>query len=330
MKILSVGLFLLAWALPIETVSQQSPRGQVEGTWSARVYVSERAVSDPERLQLQINLDDENGRNGNNWGQSVPRSAFANLPAELEARQDVRFELRREAGLIVFDGRFESNRGVGTLTFTPNAAFVRALEQQANDTFTERQLFSYALLDVSEAFVKEMQALGFADLTLSGARKLRIHGVTTSYAREMRALAGGETLDADDLRQLRIRGVTPAYVSEMRAAGLGDNLRDLRQARIHGVTPAYAKEMAALGYKGLDLRQLRQFRIHGVTPGYVRQMADLGYRHVDARTLVQFRIHGVTPKFVNELKDAGYTNLSDEELVDWAIHGRRLLRTKRK
>ena len=358
MKRVFLGLCLLAWAVSGETVRIQAASSGIEGTWSARVYVSEKAVSDPERLQLQISLD-ENGRNWNNWGQSIPRSAFTNLPADLDAQQDARFELRREAGAIAFRGTFESGRGIGYLTFTPNREFARVMEQQTNESVSDRDLFSYAILDVSEAFVKEMQALGFADLTLAGARKLRIHGVTADYvreiraaglggadlddvvqlrihgvtaeyAREMRALADGETLDAGDIRQLRIHGVTPAYVKEMRDAGLAASLRDLRQSRIHGVTPSFANEMAALGYKGLDLRELRQFRIHGVTPSYVKAMADLGYRDVSATTIVKFRIHGITPSFVKELKDAGYTNLSDEELVDWAIHGRRLLRSKRK
>lgn len=356
---LSAVLLLALWTTPGETLTLQDSPAAIEGTWSARVYTSERAATDPERLQLQISLDDETSRGWNNWGQSIRRAEFTNLPTNLDARQDVTFELRREAGTIVFAGRFENGRGVGTLRFTPDAAFTRALEQQTNDTFSRRELFSYALLDVSQAFVREMQALGFASLTLADARKLRIHGVSADYvreiraaglggsdlddvlqlrihgvtaefAREMRALAGDEALDAGDIRQLRIHGVTPAYVREMRAAGLAMSIDDMRQARIHGVTPAFAREMAALGYGEASFDRLRQFRIHGVTPAYVRAMADLGYRNVDAGTLVQFRIHGVTPKFVTELREAGYTSLSEDDLVDWAIHGRRLLRHKRK
>ena len=80
-----------------------------------------------------------------------------------------------------FDGRFENERGVGTMTFVPNREFARAMEQQTNDTFTDRELFSYAVLDVSRAFVSELQALGFRDVTLADARKLRIHGTTIDF-----------------------------------------------------------------------------------------------------------------------------------------------------
>lgn len=330
MKRLCLGLFLLAWAVPGEAVRIQTASSDIEGTWSGRVYVSERAASDPERLQLQINLDEDRTRGWNNWGQSIPVSAFSNLPSRLDAPQDVQFELRRDAGVIAFRGRFENGRGIGHLAFTANRAFARALAQETNEAPADRELFAYAVLDVSRAFVAELQAMGFGDVTLTRARKLRIHGTTADFIRGIRA-AGYPDVDLDDVLKLRIHGVTSSYIAGLKEAGLQNpSLGEVLQSRIHGVTPKFATDMAAAGYANAGFRQLRKFRIHGVTPAYVRQMADLGYRDVDADTLVKFRIHGITPKFVRELSEAGYTNLSDEELVDWAIHGRRLLRSKRK
>lgn len=336
--------------------ASQAASADVEGTWSGRVRTQEKADGTREpRLQLQMNLDDD--RNWSNWGQSFPLTAFTSLPANLDNTQDVAFELRRDAGVIRFTGRFEGGRGVGHLFFTASRDFERAIEQQTRDTFTDRELFSFAVMDVSRAFVKELQDFGYRDVTLEDARKarihgvtmdflkemraanlgrdlddmvqMRIHGVTPAYAREMRELAG-QSFDADQLRQMRIHGVTAAYVKEMRAAGFNESLDALKQARIHGVTPAFAKDMAALGYTKLAFDDLRTFRIHGVSAAFVREMAALGYKNLDADTLVRFRIHGVTPSFVKELKAAGHDNLSEDELVDWAIHGRRLLKHRRK
>ena len=358
MKHVLTALLILVAVSAAGQAQSQTRRADVEGTWSARVRESERPDGNRvAQLQLQMNVDGEDGRNWSNWGQSVPLSAFTNLPANLDTPQDVTFELRRDAGTVIFQGRFESGRGVGHLFFTANRDFERVMEQQTRDTFTDRELMSFALMDVSRAFVKELQSLGYSNVTLDDARKLRIHGVTADYvkemraaglgteledilqmkihgvtpafAREMRALSGGRTLDAGEIRQMRIHGVTPAYVREMREAGITESLESLRQARIHGVTPAFAKEMAAIGYK-LNFDQLRKFRIHGVSASYVREMQALGYRNLSADALVKFRIHGVTPAFVKELKEAGYENLSEEEVVDWAIHGRRLLKYKRK
>ncbi|MDQ3171057.1 MAG: hypothetical protein M3Q55_13045 [Acidobacteriota bacterium] len=359
MKQVLLGVFLLSTAMPVGFVATQTARAaDVVGTWSARVYEKDKAGAPVEaRLQLQMNVDDDRERNLSNWGQSVRVSELVNLPANLDAEQDVKFELRRDAGVVAFDGHFERGRGVGHLAFTANREFARALAQQSNDTPSDRELFSYALVDVSRAFVSELRAMGFGDVSLDEAYKLRIHGTTIDFIKSIRAeypnvdlddirklrihgvhttyiaglkSAGLQNPSLDEVLKFRIHGVTLDYVKEMRALGLAHDLDDIVQSRIHGVTPAFAKEMAELGYRNLDFSDLRTFRIHGVSPAFVRDMSALGYTNVDADTLVKFRIHGITPKFVKELKDAGYTNLSEDELVDWAIHGRRLMKSRRR
>lgn len=358
MKQILLGAFLLAAVTPVEHVTTQSARADVEGTWSARLYTTTRdgAPVTP-KLQMQMNIDSGSG-GWNNWGQSIPLASFTGLPQDLDPRQDVRFELRREAGVVSFDGRFENGRGVGTMRFAANREFARVMEQQTSDTFSDRELFSFAVLDVSQAFVSELQSLGFRDVTLSEARNLRIHGASIEFIKAIRA-AGYADVDLDEIVNLRIHGVTPEfiaglkaeglsnpslaeatkfrihgvtldYIKEMRALGLASDLDDIVDSRIHGVTPSFAKEMAALGYGRSDFDELRTFRIHGVTASFVREMAALGYKDVDGDTLVTFRIHGITPSFVKELSDAGYRNLTERELVDWAIHGRRLLKTKKR
>ncbi|MEX2270351.1 MAG: hypothetical protein WD690_02690 [Vicinamibacterales bacterium] len=157
---------------------QAAPRADIEGTWSARVRVPEKA--DGQRvpqLQLQMMIDDdEGGRNRGNWGQSVPLAAFTSLPSNLDAAQDVKFELRRDAGVVLFQGRFESGRGVGHLFFTANREFERAMEQQTRDTVTDRELLSFALMDVSRAFVTELQSLGYTNLREDELVDWAIHG----------------------------------------------------------------------------------------------------------------------------------------------------------
>lgn len=264
MKKVFLGLVLVSAAMPVENITTQSPHAAVEGMWSARVSVSDREGADTTpTLQIQMNVD--TGRNGgwNNWGQSMPLSAFTGLPQNLNPRQGVRFELRRDAGVVSFDGRFENERGVGTMTFTPNREFARVMEQQTSDTFTDRELFSFAVLDVSRAFVAELQALGFRDVTLADARKLRIHGVTPSFAKDMAALGYGDA-----------------------------GFRQLRTFRIHGVTPAFVRDMASLGYKGVDADTLVKFRIHGITPSFVRELADAGDTNLSEKELVDWAIHG--------------------------------------
>src|SRR5688572_28951673 len=183
MKHVFTALLILVAVSAAGQAQSQTRRGDIEGTWSARVRESERPDGNRvPQLQLQMNVDSrDDGRNWSNWGQSVPLGAFTNLPANLDAPQDVTFELRRDAGTMVFQGRFESGRGVGHMFFTANREFARAMEQHTRDTFTDRELMSFALMDVSRAFVKELQSLGYNDVTLDDARKLRIHGITRQY-----------------------------------------------------------------------------------------------------------------------------------------------------
>ena len=51
--------------------------------------------------------------------------------------------------------------------------------------------------------------------------------------------------------RLRIHGVTPAFVKEIRGLGYTDlTLDDFVKMRIHGVTPQFIKELKDLGTAG--------------------------------------------------------------------------------
>src|ERR1700689_601175 len=55
----------------------------------------------------------------NTWGNTHKISDFAGLDANIAAAQDspVHFELRRDAGVMNFDGRFHNGEGSGKFTF---------------------------------------------------------------------------------------------------------------------------------------------------------------------------------------------------------------------
>ena len=264
MKQVFLGVFLLATAMPVDVVTTQAARAaDVEGTWSARVYDKDKAGAPVEaRLQLQMNIDDDRERNWSNWGQSVRVSEFVNLPANLDTEQDVQFELRRDAGVVAFNGRFERGRGVGHLAFTANREFARALAQQSNDTPSDRELFSYALVDVSRAFPSELRSMGFGEVSLEEAYKLRIHGTTIDFIKSIRTEYPG--VDLDDITKLRIHGVSTSYIAGLRSAGLQNpSLDEVLKFRIHGITPTFVKELKAAGYTNLSEDELVDWAIHG-------------------------------------------------------------------
>lgn len=295
-------------------------RADVHGGWTAT-----RHKGDAGRLQLQLQHDHSSN------GQTMDLAAFTDLTAaEIAATvpTPVTFSLRREAGTVTFDGTFRNGSGGGEFAFAPNSAYLATLRDlgvpvgggKRHGDSADEQLLSLALLDVSTAFIRSMQAVGYRE-SLDDYLAMRIFDVTPALVAEYRAL--GMELSADDLVAGRIHGVSPAYVREMRELGQrAADFNDLVATRIHGATPEFIGEMRELGYGDLDLDDYVAFRIHGVTPKFVEEIAELGYRDVDADDLVAFRIHGVTPRFIRELEEDGYRDLSADDLVSMRIHGR--------
>lgn len=295
----------------------------LEGAWTA-------AVSEKNAGYIQMNMTFRpNSMNGD----SMSLSSFAGLTAaqvNAATMTPVNFSMRREAGNLEFEGTFRNGKGAGQFTFTPNRAYfdsMRALgvdvspehdRRGRSDDETER-LYSYALHDVSTAFVKSMIAEGYR-VPLDKYLALRIFNVTPAYIHEMRDL-GFRNISDDELISSRIHGVTPTYVRSMRAAGWDLDLDELQSSAIHGATPEFAAEMKKAGYGNLDMDELVAFRIHGVTTEFINELRKLGYDKLDADDLVSMRIHGVTAEYIQELKAAGYSKVPVEKLIAMRIHG---------
>lgn len=292
----------------------------IEGAWTASPY-----GDDPSRMHLNMSRHPHH-----NNGSTFDVSEFAGLSVSQVAAgtaTPVRFELRREAGTVDFEGTFRNGKGAGHFTFRQNPGFIQTVKnlgvnfrlgKRHRNESDEETLFTLALHDVSSAFIRSMQAEGYR-VSLDKYVAMRIFRITPDYIREMRSL-GFNDLDADDVIATRIHKVTPDYVRQMRAAGWDLPLDDLQASRIHGATPEFAAEMRKLGYD-LEFDDLIAFRIHGVTADFVNRLEALGYANVPADDLLAMRIHRVTPEFIQELKDAGYTGVPVSKLVSMRIHG---------
>lgn len=306
MKRIATALTLLLAANVIEA--------QLHGAWTAN-----RDERTTDRIYVSMSH-----RRGMNMGTTMNIRDFSGLAGNAitaSTATPVRFELRREAGTVVFDGSFRNGDGAGQFDFTPNRAYfatIRSLGIRTDDEDDE-ELFSLAVHDVSTAYIREMHAQGVKAQDLEDYVGMRIHRVTPEFIRELRDL-GFDKLDHEELVGARIHGVTPDYIRQMRAAGWNLSLEELQGSRIHGATPEFAAEMKKLGYGDLDHDELVSFRIHRVTAEFIRELRELGYDKLDADDLVSFRIHRVTPEWIRELASAGYRNVPADKLVEWRIH----------
>lgn len=226
-------------------------------------------------------------------------------------RNDVQFELRREAGTVAFEGSFRDGHGAGQFSFTPNRDFVATLramnfriedlDEDGDRESEESHLYFLTSIDLSTAYIKAMQAEGFRG-KLDTFVEMRMFGVTPEYAREMRALLG--KLTNEELVEGSMHGVTPDYVRRTRAYGWKLDFEKLVETRIHGATPEFADELKKVGYSGLTEEQLVEMRIFGVTPQFIRELADAGYRNVPIEKMIQMRIFKIEPDMVKKLNDA--------------------------
>jgi hypothetical protein len=286
-------------------------RAEIRGTWTA--------MHNDDPSHVQLNLD----RTHNHFGSNFAISAFSGLPADVIASQgDVRFELRRDAGVIAFDGSFLHGDGAGHFVFTPSPNYVSALKSmgvRSDEELDDDRLLSLTLHDVSVDFIRAMRGAGY-DEPLDHYISMRIFKVTPELVTELRSL-GYDRLSFDDLIASRIHKVTPDYIRAMRTAGYPNlTMDDLVATRIHKATPEFLQQMAALGYSRLSFDDLIAFRIHGVSPEFVGALHDLGYNNISAEELVAMRIHRVTPEYIREIEKAGYEHVPVEKLIEMKIH----------
>jgi hypothetical protein len=289
----------------------------IHGAWTASTYETKPGF-------VQLNLS----RRNSSWGHTTDIASFSGLSAsqiESAASTPVSFELRRDAGVVRFEGTFRNGDGAGQFDFASNRAYVETLRSLGIDLKSEEDdeesaLFRLAMHDVSAAFIREMQSLGYRG-PIDTYVRFRIHGVTTDYVRDMASL-GFKNLDADDLVRSRIHGATPQYIRDMRAAGFtGLSMDALVRSRIHGATPEFVRAMRDRGYGDLSMDDYVRFRIHGVSAEFIDALHSLGYDKVAADDLVRMRIHGVTPQYIRELQSAGYRNVPVDKLISMRIHG---------
>ncbi|MBL8115106.1 MAG: hypothetical protein JNK60_19640 [Acidobacteria bacterium] len=312
--------FPLALAALLAFAGAAVSSGSDRSSWSGTFTVEER--DEPGRVQLEIR---RSGPRGFRFSSSsgVALSDLRGLsPMALKGAGSIAFTLARDAGTFEFDGDTRGGVGVGRFTFTPNPVFASAFSSKGR-TLDEDDVFVAAVHDVSRAFLDDMAAAGYPDLSWERAIEFRIHGVSSEWLKDLAAL-GVTPSRGDDPVAMRIHGVKPEWVKGLVAAGFTDlDAHELVAMRIHGVSLAFVAACQDARIRGLDADALVALKIHGATPDFLAELVRLGYAGLDADDVVAMRIHGVSPAFIREANEGRSKPLPPEDLVDLRIHGRR-------
>src|SRR5689334_6881148 len=128
---------------------------QVTGTWTA--FVSKK---DNDRLNFQFRRAEDRR---SNMGTDIRLSELSGLSTEALATEsrDVKFSLTRDAGVVSFEGHFRDGAGVGNYSFAPNADYVKEMAALGYSGLDDKKLFEMAMIDVTRAYTRELQSLGF-------------------------------------------------------------------------------------------------------------------------------------------------------------------------
>jgi beta-lactamase regulating signal transducer with metallopeptidase domain len=280
------------------------------GTW--------KAEWEGDKVQLESTMAWKSKGESHRWQNGETYSA--NDLVGLTRGPEVRFELRRDAGRFLYEGRFRGDRGSGTFTFQADPGYLRdmaALGYKLDDW----KALTMALHDVSLAFVREIRSFGYQDSSLDTLVTFRIHKVNPGLIREL-AAAGLSSVPADDLVQLQIHQVSPDFIRGLAAAGYRDLRPDsLVQFRIHGDSVEQVRGLEEAGLHGLSPDDLVQLRIHDISADSVHGLIAAGLRETRVDDLVQLKIHGIAPEYLRGLTEAGLKGLSTDQLVQLRIHG---------
>ncbi|HJZ68051.1 MAG TPA: hypothetical protein VKF81_08015, partial [Blastocatellia bacterium] len=110
----------------------------------------------------------------------------------------VHFEIKRDAGTIVFDGMMKEGRGLGDYQFAANPDYLASLRAMGYDNLLPEQLLRLTIRDVNRDFIKEMRTSGYDTATVDQLIRMHNHKITSSYITEMKAL-GADKLSVEEL-----------------------------------------------------------------------------------------------------------------------------------
>src|SRR5580704_16696338 len=121
-------LWLAAAILMTAALTARMPRtaadDSIHGDWSAKFNEGSTCGC--------FNLEVERSSWGhhNTWGNTHKISDFVGLDANFATAKDspVHFEMRRDAGIMNFDGRFHNGEGKGKFSFAANSEYVQGMK----------------------------------------------------------------------------------------------------------------------------------------------------------------------------------------------------------
>ena len=199
--------------------------------------------------------------------------------------------------------------------------YMALFQKYSNKKPTVEEVVAARIHGIDEAYVQEIQAMGFKDLSMKKMMEAKIHGVSQAYAEGLRS-AGFGNLSIDKIIEAKIHGVNPASIGEIQTLGFGElDLDDIIGLKIHGVNALYIQDLKLAGLDNLSMDDVLAAKIHGLSSGSVKEITAMGFSDLAFDDLMDAQIHGVDAAYIEDLRRAGLQNLTMRKTVEAKIHG---------
>jgi hypothetical protein len=310
-------------------------RNRFEGLWFATIK------NDKVQIEFRDNEDDHR------WSSSTGflLSDLSAVPRDQKAD----FTIRREAGTILFNGRFDGDQGYGHYKFTPDKDYYAYVQQEKIGNVNEQDMFTFFMVNIQKDYIAMLKKNGFSELTKNELIPLAALKVDEAFIRSWKD--NGYTLTAHQLVTAKSLKMDRAYVEEIRKTGYkdlsfnqlvsfkaqginGDYINSLKKAAPTGqsaeaalppanelsafkamkIDSAYIRSLAAAGYDHIPYHELTAMKSLGVTPEYIKSFSDMGYKDLSVHNLIAFKSQNITPEFIKSFESVGYKNLPVQNL----------------
>ena len=313
---------------------------RAEGAWFATIK------TDKIRIEFRSDSDERN------WSSSSDFKINEFSPLPRDKKGD--FTLTRDAGTVLFTGKFDGDQGYGHYKFTADPQFKAFLGQHGITDVEEGDEFAFFTVNISKDYVTMVENNGYKgisknDLIAMGALKVDgpyIHfwkengypditanelvsgkalGITAEYVEEIRK-AGYKHLSFDQLESFKATGVTAKFITGLHGAdtktGKPGNVvagnmpaEDVVSVKALNVDNNYITSLQKAGYTNISIDELTSMKAVGVTPEYIQSLSLSGYKNIPPNELVSLKSVGVTPAFVKSFATIGYTHIPANELT---------------
>ncbi len=327
MGALACGLNQVAFSQSAQAKSKTAHNKSIQHNWGSedRTKGSWFATIKGEKVRIEFRSDDDD----RNWSSndSFLVSEFSSLPKD---KSD--FTLKRDAGTMLLNGKFEGDEGYGHYKFTADKEFTSYLKNSGISEIEDNDEFAFFTINIKKGYVEMLKANGYGHISKNDLISMGALKVDEPYIKFWKEM-GYEHLTTNELVSGKALGVTRKYVEEIRKAGYTHlDFNQLISFKAQGIDGKY---IASLKKANLDMGndntdkgdkadkpdllpradELSSFKAMNIDSSYIRGLKNAGYTNIPMNELTSMKAVGVTPEYIKGMSDIGYKNLSANELT---------------